>query len=690
MTEVDHVELSSILRSMQQKKWFILSIALIVFTFAMAYTKVKANMYQTNLLLQIQQKQQKSLGSLSQPGRSADAESAVEEPSPVQIALLRSKLILAPVIHALNLDISVTTPLIFNMFSKPSDAIKISELQLPNNYLKKKLHLIIDANNQYSLYDNNKLLIQGQAGKVAANNIIAKIKIDQLNAPVGTKFIVVKYPESEVLNKLLQNLKIIDISNSAEGNANKIGILQLSLTGNDPELIANTLNEIALVAQQINLQRKSLEAENKLAFLKIQLPIAKQSLETAEEKLNQYRSTTSQVDIKLHTHYLMAHLNELDKQLQELRVKKSELLQQYTAHYPFVRTIDGKINELNKLRNEIYNELKKMPAADQSASAIHRDINVKNALYLALSNQIHESEVAKKGIISDIHVLVKATTPEMPIIIRPSIIGIASLMIGLILGCMLVLGFKIISRRIDDPNWIEKAWHIKNLAVVPHSKQQKKMMKAKNNQSLLAFQFPNDKSLESLCYLRTYLQHNCMNSANNIISIMGVAQRVGKTFIAANLAGLLARVGLRVLLIDCDIRDRRMQHYFNHTASPGLTDVLTGKAELEQALVKLSTTQNLHFLPCGAQSAIPTDLFASIAFKSLLEEVSKQYQFVLINSSASIYPSECMLIGSLAGMNLLVAGVNQHKLHDFNSAIKQLKQIGLEIHGSIFSHIIAV
>lgn len=459
ISEVDDIDLHSVLRSMIEKKRIIIATSVLVFTFAMTYALLTPKKYQATLLLQVQQKQTNAQSTWHQPNPSSSAENAPEEPLSAQIALIRSKFTLEPVIHTLGLDLSISASAPIHVdgsLIKANYAIHISELQLPAKYLKKKLHLIVDDLHQYTLYDSrNQTILQARVGEFAQGNKSIAIKVDKLNAPPGTKFLIIKKYESEVLNKILANLTITDLSNSNENNSNKIGLLQISLTGNDPKLITAILNKIADITQQKNTERKSLQVEKSLIFLNQQLAIVNKSLQEAESKLNQYRSTTGQVDIKLQTHYLMTHLSDIDKQLQELRLKKSNLLQQYTSNYPFVHSVIENINELEKLRTEVYSQLKKLPAADQASTAIYRDIKVKNNLYMALLNQIHELEVVKAGIISDVHVLVPATIPEMPIPIRLHIIGISSLLFGLMLGCMFVLGLKIISRRVEDANRVE-------------------------------------------------------------------------------------------------------------------------------------------------------------------------------------------------------------------------------------------
>lgn len=446
--KTDYIDLTSILKSIIEKKWLVIFTSLIVFVFAITYTLLRPTKYQTTLLLQ---KQYSSLGAFSKSNQQQDTKVVPEDSSAVQIALMRSRFILGPVIRELGLDIKVVPSkyTYFNrLFFHHKNNVHISVLQLPSHYQKRSLRLTIDAPNHYQLYDGHqKLLLEGQLGQLVTNNDVS-IQVDKLNASVGANFIVTKQSEAAVVQELLSRLHIIDLSYSSENTANKVAIFQLSLTGTDPVLITKTLNQIARVTQQKSIERKSLQAERTLDFLNQQLPVIKQSLQEAEIRLNQYRSTTGEIDIKLQTHYLMGRLTSIDRQLQELRLKRANLLQQYTEQYPFVRSINEKIIELKKQRTGFYDELKKLPAADQLATTINRDISVKNNLYITILNQIHELGVIKAGIVSDIQILLPATIPDIYMPIRISIVGVASLFIGFMLGCFIALLWKMLSRHI--------------------------------------------------------------------------------------------------------------------------------------------------------------------------------------------------------------------------------------------------
>lgn len=353
-SRADDISLYIIFHSLLEKKRFIMSTMLFFFLFTIIYVLMKPQNYQAILLLQIQQ---------NAHTQSSQIETVADEPLSVQIALIRSKFILLPVI--------------------------------------------------YSFYNTKK-------------------------------------SETELFNQILTHLTITDLSHSSD--TNKISLLQLSLLGHDPILVTKILNQIAAVAQQKSIERKTLQIEKKLSFLKQQLPIIKQALQESESKLNQYRLTNEKIDIKLQTHALMSRLSDMDRELQEFRLKKENLLQQYTVEYPFVRLISAKIHELEKERLQIYSELKKIPVEDETSAAMERDIAVKNKLYMTILNQVHKLEVEKKGSISDVQVLLPATIPEKPLPVKLTMLSIVSIIVGLMMGCMLVLSWKIIQKCLHDPS----------------------------------------------------------------------------------------------------------------------------------------------------------------------------------------------------------------------------------------------
>lgn len=692
----NYVDLRSLFNILILKKNLILTISVMVFLFSFTYALIKPINYQAKVILKVQHKQLINLGRSSNAMNQPYNTHLQDEPVSVQVALLRSEYVLIPVVKSLGLDIHVSPrdQSSFTFFkSEPNQNISISELELSKKVDSKPLLLTIDTPTTYHISDNNgRVLIRGRTDERISDNKDITVKIDHIQSPNGSQFYLKKIPTAGLVNQLRSALTINDLSNSSDNNTNKVAILQLSLVGDDAKKIADTLQRIATTIQEKNILLKSVEADKALTFLKKQLPIVKNSLKQAEAKLHQYRSNNGNIDIKLQTQYLLTHISDIEKQLEKIRLEKINMLQKYTRYHPFVISLTEEHNELENQRKELISKLNKLPASDQEAASLSRDVDVKNSLYMLLLSQIHQLEVVREGIISDIEILSSVTAPEMVPGTSLFVIAFFSFIIGLIMACVFVLIWRMMIGRIDDPNWFEQNWNIKNLAVIPYSKDQANYLNIHRYRQtarlpLLTYQAPNDIVIESLYNLRTILQLNFSNTKNNIIAVLGLSKGVGKTFITANLASLYAKINDSVLLIDSDIRHGHMHRYFTNESTPGLSDVLKGEATIEESLVTSKEFENLTFLPSGKQLNHSTDLLMSSEFKSLLTTLSKSYKYIFINTASNPSTTDSLIISMLAGTNLLVLGAHMHEHAEIDRIMKNMQHASVALNGCIFNNV---
>jgi tyrosine-protein kinase Etk/Wzc len=439
--ELEYLDLHILFSRLHQKRWFILTIASAIFVCSMLYALCKPNIYQGSLLLRIQHKQSNVLGSSTTSSKAQPGIASMPAaPLSVQIALIKSEYILKPVIQALHLDISIhpKKPLWARTIAKNQRLVHIQQFEVPNQYMQKPLRLLIDQNQQYRLFSpKGKLLAIGSVGERLQKHKLTLL-IDKLNAPAGSQFIVKKFHEAAVINRLRKRLLITDLTDAGENKSDQMTVLRISYSDRNPNLINRILTTLADTVQQQNIKLKTNEVDNALSFLQQELPLTFTSLKTAEAKLNYYRATSGRVDIKLQTQYLLSHLAEIDKEMEKLRLEKIGRLQQYTDHHPLVVSLQQETQALEHKREELLLHLKQLPASDQEAVNLTRDVEVKNNLYMILLNQIHQFQVIKTGILSDIQILTQSLPMPLPTVRLP-LIGIFSLIIGLILGCVIVL-----------------------------------------------------------------------------------------------------------------------------------------------------------------------------------------------------------------------------------------------------------
>jgi len=365
------------------------------------------------------------------------------------------------------------------------------------------------------------------------------------------------------------------------------------------------------------------------------------------------------------------------------------MLQHYTAEHPSQTALNIQIKSLETQRTEIEKELKMLPATNQVIDDLVREVDLSKARYLNMLQKIQELKLVRNDIESGVHIIYSAIMPDAPLPSKNIKIYMGSIILGLILSVMLILGRKLIIPRVDDPYWVEKHFNPVNRAIIPYSKQQAESMESFKNDKLkemplLVHVNVRNLSIEPLLSLRANLQNSLVSASNNIISMMSVTPGVGKSFVTANLAYILAAGGKRVLLIDGDLRQGKLHNQWNVPPTPGLTDVINKSATLQNA-VTITMHKNLSFLPRGAYSADPGALLISDEFKGLMASLTQQYDIIMIDTSPVLSVTDASLIGSISATNYLILGAGTHQPAEIEMVLKRLSGSGVQVHGTIFN-----
>lgn len=156
----------------------------------------------------------------------------------------------------------------------------------------------------------------------------------------------------------------------------------------------------------------------------------------------------------------------------------------------------------------------------------------------------------------------------------------------------------------------------------------------------------------------------------HVIALLSADRGDGKTFIAANLAITLAQLGGRVVLVDADMRNARMQQLFEISdRQTGLSEALNGRAEAGLC-VPSPEFANLFVLPSGVIPPNPQELVERPTFALLLNDLRNKFDFVIVDTPAADVGIDCVSIAAKCQKVLMVvrAGANSTK------TVKQLAQ----------------
>jgi tyrosine-protein kinase Etk/Wzc len=140
-----------------------------------------------------------------------------------------------------------------------------------------------------------------------------------------------------------------------------------------------------------------------------------------------------------------------------------------------------------------------------------------------------------------------------------------------------------------------------------------------------------------------------------------------------------------VLLIDADMRKGTLHRVVGGKAEQGLSELISGQADLPQVLRSVDGINKLFFIPRGKIPPNPSELLMHARFTSMLESLKPRFDLIIIDTPPILAVTDAAVIGHHVGTSLLVVqfGVNQPR--EVALAKQRFEQNGVAIKGAIFN-----
>ena len=184
--------------------------------------------------------------------------------------------------------------------------------------------------------------------------------------------------------------------------------------------------------------------------------------------------------------------------------------------------------------------------------------------------------------------------------------------------------------------------------------------------------------------LRTNLRYFLRGEGCKKICITSANAGEGKSITFMNLAISMAETEKRVLLIDADLRRPALARLLAEKASPGLANVLAGMNTLEESVHK-NVYPNLDILFSGDIPPNPSELLSSEKMHQIIEELSEQYDFILVDTPpVNVVSDTCIVASYLDGVLLLVRQ-NRSTKDSVSRAVSSLQLTGARTLGFVLN-----
>lgn len=699
----DEIDLMGLLGTLLDHKWLIAGVTGAFMVAGVAYALLATPVYQATALIQVEAKKNDPLGF-------SDISSMLgkESPSATEIELIKSRKNIGAAVDNLKLDIEVepnyfpligefmarrfkpdaenivANPLLgMNSFAWGGEHLKLANLQLPEDLLGTDLTLVAGEGGSFTLLDEDgNILVKGQIGQPYEQNGV-KIQVESLQANPGTTFNVVRHRR---LTTILNYQKYLDVAERGKES----GMVALALESTEPDTAIQTLNEIARLYVQQNIERTSAEAAQSLGFLKDQLPQVRKDLEKAENALNAFQIRSKSIDISLEAKAILDQIVALDTSISTLKLQQAEMDRKFTPQHPAYRALMGQLAELTAKQNRLAKQVEGLPSTQQELLSLTRDLKVSTEIYTQLLNKSQELDVMRAGAVGNVRLIDTADVDlRFPVKPKKTLIVLVATLLGAFLAIVYILFRKALNRGVQNPDDIEKLG-LPVYASIPFSSLQKvedeKSPGGRGTRTtpLLASSHPTDLAIEGLRSLRTSLHFAMLEADNNRLMISGPSPKVGKSFVSANLAAVIAQSGQRVLLVDVDMRKGYIHKMFGISVENGLSDILAKRCDLNTAIHK-TEVENLDVIGRGQIPPNPSELLMHKNFTEFLEQVSANYDQVILDTPPFLAVTDAAIVGRQSGTNLIVTRFELNPAREVELTMRRFAQNGIDLKGAIFN-----
>ncbi|MTE23291.1 polysaccharide biosynthesis tyrosine autokinase [Microbacterium sp. ZXX196] len=274
-----------------------------------------------------------------------------------------------------------------------------------------------------------------------------------------------------------------------------------------------------------------------------------------------------------------------------------------------------------------------------------------------------------------------ATAPEAPVSPDVPLNLALGLLVGLALGVGLAVMRTVLDTRVRSTRDIASITDRPLIGAIPFD--------PKSAERPLILQAdPQHPRSEAFRALRTNLQFLDLESESTGHSFV-VTSSVpgeGKSTSAVNLAIALADAGKRVMIVDADLRKPRVAEYFGIEGGVGLTDVLIGRAELQDVLQKWGK-RSLYVLPSGKVPPNPSELLGSSRMRALVEMLMNDLDVIILDAPPLLPVTDAAVLAKFTSGAMVVVAAGSTKRDQVQGALDVLETVHAQVAGIVVTKV---
>lgn len=366
------------------------------------------------------------------------------------------------------------------------------------------------------------------------------------------------------------------------------------------------------------------------------------------------------------------------QQQETLNPLYQETLRQYSSLQGQAMAQSGRVKGLREAVEQQRQTLAGLPQRQLELAQLVRSATELEKTYALLNDKYQELKVQEAAVLPNARVIDSAHASPSPV--RPN--RRVNLVLGVLIGAMLGLGLVFLQEQLDttvkSPEELERHLGIPTLGVVALVKNPgERLLSEADSRSGVA---------ETFRMIRSSIQFASVSAPVRSLMVTSPSPGEGKSTTAANLAMVMAQKGLRVILIDCDLRRPTVHTTFKISNTVGLTTAVVGMAQPEEVLFK-STVENLCVVPAGPLPPNPAELLESTKAREVFDRFKDVADLVIFDTPPCTVLADASVVATQTDGAVLVLHGSKTDRRAAQRAVHLLREAGTRLFGAVLNKV---
>jgi len=382
---------------------------------------------------------------------------------------------------------------------------------------------------------------------------------------------------------------------------------------------------------------------------------------------------------------------------------RGELVDAVRSH---IAATEARVAALDDLKTRSVAELQGLPATGAEEARLVQRVETVSKMADQLREEYQKARIAEAVEAGQVQVVDEAPLPHEPIGSGKGMKLALGLMLGLMLGgggALMVEHLNTSIRRRED---LEGMLRVPGLAVIPQIATSQAASRrawlslpgirngarpggplangAEPLNELVTVSDLRSSGSEAYRTLRTNLIFSQAVQSLKTLVVTSSAPAEGKTTTAANLAVAFAQQGMRVLIVDCDLRKARLHNVFGLAREPGLTQFMLGYSGADEA-VRSTVVDGLFVLPAGTLPPNPSELLGGERMREVLDQLRREFDLVILDTPPLLAAADAAVLGKFTDGVLLVVRAGHTDRSAAQHAMQQLRTVGARVVGAVLN-----